>query len=844
MMLASALPLRAEETQSKAYVVLVGISRYEDPQIKPRPHAETDVKALYDLFTAKKYLGVEKDHIRLLLGTQDAKRHSEPATRENILKELKWAAQSAGRNDLVVFAFIGQGGPLGDRTCYFGTDSTFKDRTKNAVAAPEIEHALEKLKSQRLCVLVDVNFKGFDAGPAGTLEPSRTNLFKEFLGSDEENVPPGRVVFLATDGFTQSIDVKDMGLFAKVVVDALKGAADKEGYEADGVVTVDELAEYLNKELPKLAKQVGKTKEEKDQQHHVLGSRSSNFVLTYDPEARPKVTDRLANLAKLATEGAISKDLAEEGATLLSRMPKLKAYQELRKTYQKLADGSLTAEQFTKDRKKVLDGMKLKRSAALAWASKVIQATQVVKEGYVKEVNQGELVAWAVRGLFRQLDEKIPPEIKDRLDKAKNLNEEDLTSLLADVRERLGQREDLENHKDIDFALQRMLSHLDPHTTYIDPETLLRFHQETQGKFTGIGIQINKNTAKDMLQVITPIKGSPAYKAGLKAGDIVTTIIREEDSNGHKLDKPEVISTKGLSTNDAVKKILGKKDTKVKLAVEREGADKPLEFEITRDTVEVETVLGNKRQDNDEWDYYIDHDSKIAYVRLTTFARNTARDLSRVINRLEKMGIKGLILDLRFNPGGLLTSAVDISDMFIDDGLIVTIRPRVGREVPYPGETPGSHLSFPMVVLVNGYSASGSEIVAACLQDHKRAIIIGERSYGKGSVQNIQPFEQGELKMTTASFWRPNGKNLNKTSSSKEEDDWGVRPDKGFEVKLGPKERHLLAEQQRDAEIIQRHDVPTPEAKPEFDDPQLKKGLEYLRGQIRMAAKAPTKKAG
>src|SRR5205085_5268284 len=140
---------------------------------------------------------------------------------------------------------------------------------------------------------------------------------------------------------------------------------------------------------------------------------------------------------------------------------------------------------------------------------------------------------------------------------------------------------------------------------------------------------------------------------------------------------------------------------------------------------------------------------------------------------------KGFVLDLSFNSGGLLTSAVEISDRFIDDGLIVTMKPRVGKPSVFMGESEGSLLDFPMVCLINGGSASGSEIVSACLQDHNRAVIIGERSYGKGSVQNIQPFEGGDLKLTTASFWRPNGRNLNKSSTDgKDSDVWGVVPDK------------------------------------------------------------------
>jgi carboxyl-terminal processing protease len=290
-----------------------------------------------------------------------------------------------------------------------------------------------------------------------------------------------------------------------------------------------------------------------------------------------------------------------------------------------------------------------------------------------------------------------------------------------------------------------------------------------------------------------------------------------------------------------VKKIQGKPGTKVKLSVRREGLAEPLEFEVRRAVIEVESVMGVKRRDNDDWDYTLDPANRIAYVRLSGFARNTFRDLNKVMSKLNGQGISGLILDLRFNPGGLLSSAVQISDLFIDDGKIVTIRPRVGREQTEHGRHEGSYLDFPMVCLVNGMSASGSEIVAACLQDHLRAIIMGERSYGKGSVQNIQPFEGGELKLTTASFWRPNGKNLNKSSTSgKDEEEWGVIPNRGFILKLSERERDELFEHQRDSEIIPRRDAPPKEKKTDFKDRQLEMALEYLRGQIKTttAAKA------
>jgi C-terminal peptidase prc len=843
------LPARASEPKpSQPHVVLVGISDYSDKQITPRSHAEDDAKALYDLFTNKDYVGADADHVKLLLGKEDATRKSQPSTRENILKAVQWLAE-AKQDDLAVFAFIGQGGSLGergDRRCYFASDSTLKGRDKDAVAAAQIEEALDKLKSQHFCALIDVNFKGFTTKESIPEPDLRTNFFKEFLGddgSDEHNVLPGRAVFLATSGLTACLDLDKHDAFTQVVLDGLKGAADKEGYEPDGVVTVDELMEYIDKQLPEVVRTHGKTEKEKESTHLVLGGRGSHFVLTRDPAVAAKVQARLDKLDELAKDKKISRELAEEGRNLLSRMPKLESQRNLRKEYQQLVDGAITADKFTEARDKILEGQKLKHSAAEAYAKTIIEVTEAIKENYVKEETQGELVGWAVRGLYRRLDEKIPTDIADRLNNVKGMSEAQLTELLTDVRESLGKREDLDNHKDVDISLQRMMSHLDPYTTYIDPETVGKVDGEITGTFTGIGIQIRKDAARDMLQVVTPIKGSPAYKAGIMAGDVITTITREVDSKGKPLNPPEVISTKGLLLSDAVKKILGEPNTKVKLTVEREGESKPLEFELNRGKIEVESVLGYKRTPSADWEWYVDADSKIAYIRLTSFARNTFRDLKAVMKDLDKQGVKGLVLDLRFNPGGYLDSARDISDLFIEDGLIVRIKPRVGKPQDLMGHKAGSYLGFPMVCMVNGMSASGSEIVSACLQDHHRAVICGERSYGKGSVQNITPFEGGELKMTIATFWRPSGKNLNKSSTKGTDDeDWGVRPDAGFQVELSRKEREELAEHQRNTEIIPRPDRPTKET--DFKDVQLEKALEYLRGQIKTAADLPSKKAG
>jgi carboxyl-terminal processing protease len=839
----------AEPSQPQPYVVLVGIDKYADPQILPRKHAETDVKALYDLLTDKGTLGVDAQHIRLLLGSPDAKRNSQPATRANILDALNWVGSKARRDDPVIFAFVGEGAPLplGERACYFASDSTFKNRNKDAVAAGDIEGAMEKLKSNRFVAFLDVNFKGFDSGKEKAPDPNLLNFYREYMGKDEEKAPAvSRVVFLANTGIKPSLDLEKHGVFMQALLAGLKGKADTDGYEPDGLITVTELTKYVENEVHTLAQTNGKTEEQKSQHAVVLQGQTHDFVVTNNATAMPKVKERLAAFDKLARD--LPANEVEEGHNLLARMPKLEEQQNLRKAYQKLADGSLAVADFQGARTAILDRTKLSQKDANFYGRMIIRATQVVQEGFVKKVEQGQMVDWAVRGLYKRIDEALPSNIKERLDQAKTMREADLQKLAADARLHLGKREDLANGKDITFSLHPMLANLDRHTDYYDQDMLTRLQQDIQGNFSGIGVQIRQSPSRDFLQVVTPIKGSPAYKAKMYAGDLITTIIREVNSEGEPLPEPETISTKGMTTEDAVKKILGRPGTKIKLLVEREGEKKPIEFNLLRGRVEVESVVGVKRNADDGWDYVIDPENHICYVRLTTFSRNTQRDLSQAVKKLQKAGIKGFILDLRFNPGGLLDSAVKISDMFIDDGVIVTIRPRHGPETSYIGKSDGSYLTFPMVCLVNGYSASGSEIVAACLQDHGRAIIMGTRSYGKGSVQTIHPFETGgQLKLTTATYWRPSNKNINKASTQgREEDEWGVLPDKGFVLKLPTKELYDLQDHLKDAEVIRRPGQPPPDAgKAEFRDRQLQMALDYLRGQIRMAAQAETgKKAG
>jgi C-terminal peptidase prc len=841
----------ADDTKSQTYVVIVGIDKYEDAQILPRKHAEADAKMLSDVFTNPDYLGVDADHVRLLLGQGDPQNKIQPANRENVLRSLNWVVTNATKDDLVYFVYIGQGGPVGERTCYFTVDSNFKERAKTALNAGDIENVLDKLKCHHFCAFVDVNFHGFNAGEEKVADPDLAKFYRELMGKDDEVGPPqSRVIFMPNSGLKPSLDLEKHGIFATVVADGLKGKADSFGYEPDGLITVDELVKYIKKELPALARSNGKTDEEKAQTPLILEGQTSDFVIDRNPAVTEVSKKRIAQFEKVAKTSNFAKGVIEEGHNYLYRMPKLEAQQELRKAYQKLADGNSTPEQFVAQRDNIVASMRLAVDSAATYARNVMSAAEIVMHYYFKKLTPGQMIDAAVRGMYKQLDEPIPSALKEKLDNVKNMEKADLIALLTDARMHLGKREDLSDGKDVTASLHPMMGKLDRHSDYIDPDTLARFRIELQGKFSGIGVQIRKNNTRDELQVITPIIGSPAYKAKIYAGDVITHIVREVDNEGRPLASVETIPTKGMTTEDAVKKIVGKEGTKVKLIVEREGVAEPLEFNLIRGSVELETVLGYKRNGDDSWDYVIDPENRICYVRLTGFQENTERDLDKMMRQLQKAGIKGFILDLRFNPGGLLDQAVKISDLFIDDGTIVVVRPRSGPETSYMGSGKGKYTAFPMVCLVNGYSASASEIVSACLQDHGRALIVGSRSYGKGSVQTILPFrdtgKMAQLKVTTATFWRPSNRNLNKASTSgKDDEDWGVKPDKGFNVPLSIKELNDLQDHQRDTEIIARPDRPkTAVNNGNFRDRQLDMAMEYLRSQIKLVNSGAAKKAG
>jgi carboxyl-terminal processing protease len=314
-------------------------------------------------------------------------------------------------------------------------------------------------------------------------------------------------------------------------------------------------------------------------------------------------------------------------------------------------------------------------------------------------------------------------------------------NLFGDVFERVRSDyvEKPDDSKLIESAINGMLAGLDPHSSYMDPKSFRDMQVQTRGEFGGLGIEVTMEDG--LIKVVTPIDETPAAKAGIQANDIITQLDGEQ--------------VQGLTLNQAVEKMRGPVNTKIMLTIMRKGQDKPIEVSITRDVIRVKAVRSNVEGDD------------VGYIRMTQFNEQTTEGLKKAITditaKVSKDKLKGYILDLRNNPGGLLDQAISVSDAFLEKGEIVSTRGRNAEETQRFNARPGDLTNGkPVIVLINGGSASASEIVAGALQDHKRVTVIGTRSFGKGSVQTIIPLGSGNgaLRLTTARYFTPSGRSI------------------------------------------------------------------------------------
>ena len=314
----------------------------------------------------------------------------------------------------------------------------------------------------------------------------------------------------------------------------------------------------------------------------------------------------------------------------------------------------------------------------------------------------------------------------------------ELLNLFGDVMERakVSYVEEVSDKKLIESAINGMLSSLDPHSSFLDDQSFKYMSEQTKGKFGGLGIEVTMENG--VVKVVSPIDDTPAFKAGIKAGDYITNIDGE--------------AVMGMTLNDAVDKMRGKIGTKVKLTIRRIN-EKPLEITIKREEIKIQSVKNDIKADD------------VAYIRISSFSEDVDKMILKAIQKAQKKlgkGLKGVILDVRNNPGGLLDQAVNVSDLFLDKGEIVSTRSRNEEDtVKYSAKEGDIVRGLPIVVMINEGSASASEIVAGALQDHKRAIILGEKSFGKGSVQTVIPLGKfGAMRLTTARYYTPSGRSI------------------------------------------------------------------------------------
>ena len=382
-------------------------------------------------------------------------------------------------------------------------------------------------------------------------------------------------------------------------------------------------------------------------------------------------------------------------------------------------------------------------------------------------------------------------------------------NLFGDIFERVraGYVEEISDESLIEAAVNGMLTSLDPHSSYLSPKNFRDMQTQTRGEFGGLGIEVTMENG--YVKVVSPIDDTPAFRAGLKSGDLITHLDTEP--------------VQGLTLSEAVEKMRGKVGSDLKLTIRREGRD-PFDVTVTRDIIKIRSVR-SRMEGND-----------IAYVRITSFSEQTTASMERAINRLKEEAagrLKGVVLDLRNNPGGLLDQSVKISDAFLNQGEIVSTRSRRADEGQRFNAKPGDITEgLPIVILVNGGSASASEIVAGALQDHRRAIILGTRTFGKGSVQTIIPLSgHGAIRLTTARYYTPSGRSIQAR---------GIDPD--IVIEQAKLEKITQPERRREENLRGRLDNPgggndsgpggaaeKKEAKG-LDDYQLSRALDLLRG--------------
>jgi carboxyl-terminal processing protease len=415
--------------------------------------------------------------------------------------------------------------------------------------------------------------------------------------------------------------------------------------------------------------------------------------------------------------------------------------------------------------------------------------------------------------------EKLTQEFPDR-DQLLALVDNQMPALLDEMVKQIEQNyiQEVDRTELLETAIRAIIGKLDSRgglgflrtndMEFLSTNELSDLNINIEQQIAGIGAVLRVDDGDAVVAI--PMRRSPALKVGMKPGDRIVKI------NG--AEAPHQLA-------QTVKALRGPAGSVVSVTVRRPGTDALLNFEVTRGTILLESVKGHRYRDDDTWEFMLDDARKIGYVQVSQIGKQTPKELETALKDLHGRGMKGLILDLRSNPGGALTEAIAVADLFVENGTIVTVKSRSEEKV-YSAKPENTYSGFPIVLLVNRQTASAAEVIAGCLQDHQRAIVVGERTYGQAIVRSIFPLKTGgALKLPVAAYYRPSGKHVNRYPGATEADEWGIKPDPGFDVASPEDEMKQLGLSRVARESLDPKDA----SNAVFEDRQLQKALEAFR---------------
>jgi C-terminal peptidase prc len=484
-------------------------------------------------------------------------------------------------------------------------------------------------------------------------------------------------------------------------------------------------------------------------------------------------------------------------------------------------------------------GPPLGKEEAEQFALQLRTTIDLMVKHYARPVQRPDLVAAALKGMYEAAGSVVPNSLASEARKADDADNK-VIELITAHRMRMGNVAPLQGTRALEVSLWAALKALDPYCFLTNGDS---YSTNTSSEREGVGLELDDRVRAGPLRVKTVLPGGPAQRAGIRPGDLIT-----------HLEGQSLAGTSTVESEATWKRLVAARNGSFHLAIQRPGMKRPRKLTLEPRTFRMDNVLGVYRNRDNSWDYYLDRKEKIAHVRLGFLRNGTAAELQRVLEDLHKGGVRGLILDLRWCPGGMLDEAVEIACLLVGNRAIATIDYRDGRRQTCTRSqsglpNPSGNVSFvdiPLVVLVNSETLGGGELIAAAVQDHKRGVIAGQRTVGKGSVQNVlmtesrsvyNPLPNMTVRLSIGIFTRSSGKNLQRFATSKPSDDWGVRPDAKMEFKVSPELSRKLAE------LWQRQNLRpgwSSEALP-MDDPandsprQLAMGV--LRKMVRKAAK-------